>query len=265
LKTPLFVRSRVGWTPTTAGHLYIDLAKNVMELKRQTYAQISLVSSSFSHTISLGISPGRMTNMAADCFPAFNSRFPNIKLALKEASVFDIIRQMRRQQVDIGFITSSSEFSDLEEIVLHPLRSENFVLALPCTHPFAQKSGGPAQVPYPTVSLAEFRECEFMLMQPNTTLREAQDQIFAHSGFSPKILFESASSQTIHSLAQVGYAAALIPASYATPTTRSVYFNIDDPIRWKLFAAHHTSHKLSIPEEYFVSLAASYYNGGGAS
>ena len=101
-----------------------------------------------------------------------------------------------------------------------------------------------------------------MLMQPGTTLREAQDQLFERAGIQPGILFESASSQTIHSLVQVGYAAALIPASYATPTTRSVYFTVDDPLRWTLYAAHHTSHKLSVPEEYFVTLAANYYRAG---
>lgn len=262
LKTPLFVRSRVGWTPTTAGHLYIDLAKRIIELERQTYAQISMVSSAFSHTISLGISPGRMTDMAADCFQAFNIRFPNIKLALKEGQVFDIIRQMGQQRVDIGFIASSSEFAGLDEIKLHPLRSEGFVLALPAMHPLAQSFSAPAQVPFPTVSLDRFRDCEFMLMQPGTTLREAQDQLFAHAGFQPGIIFESASSQTIYSLVQVGYAAALIPASYAAPTAGSVYFNIDDPMRWTLYAAHHTAHKLSAPEEYFVSLAAKYYKAG---
>ena len=88
LNTPLFTRSRAGWSPTTAGLLYIDLAKNVVALEHQTYTQISTVTSSFPCTISIGISPGRMVDMMASCFPAFNARFPNIKLVLREAPVF---------------------------------------------------------------------------------------------------------------------------------------------------------------------------------
>lgn len=260
LSTPLFTRSRAGWSPTTAGLLYIDLAKNVIALERQTYTQISTVTSSFPCTISIGISPGRMVDMMASCFPAFNARFPNIKLVLREAPVSDTIRQMRQQKTDIGFITTSSESSQPEEIDLRLLRNEGFVLALPHTHPLA--STAPAQIPSPSVPLDHFRDCEFMLLQPGTTLREAQDLLFEHAGFTPNVIFESANSQTIHSLVQVGYAAALIPASYAVPSGSSVYFPVKDSLRWNLYAAHHIHHRLSASEEYIVNLASAYCKGG---
>ena len=101
-----------------------------------------------------------------------------------------------------------------------------------------------------------------MLLRPGTTLREAQNLLFQHAGFTPNVIFESANSQTIHSLVQVGYAAALIPASYAVSSASSVYFHVQDALRWNLYAAHHVHHKLSAHEEYIVNLAAAYCKSG---
>ncbi len=254
LKTPLFTRSRMGWVPTAAGEIYIDLAKNMIELQQRAYAQISLVSEQFTHTLHLGISPGRMTAMIASCFLPFSRRFPNIKIALKENSVNDTIRMMRGQKVDLGFLASSLDFADIREITVLPLKTERFVIALPSNHPRLPDPEPQQQGIWPAISLRACREFEFMLMQRETTLREAQDQLFQNAGFEPKVIFESGSSQTIYTLVQSGYAATVIPESYAVPTRSAVYFVLEDPLRWKLFAAHHIAHQLSRPEEYMTQL-----------
>ncbi len=254
LKTPLFTRSRTGWVPTAAGDIYIELAKNMIELQQRAYAQISLLSDRFVHTINLGISPGRMTEMIASCFRQFSRRFPNIKIALKENSVFDTIQMMRSQSVDLGFLSSSSDLAEFREITARPLRTEQFVLALPSNHPLLPAVDPQGRKAGASIALDRCREFEFMLMQRGTTLRAAQDYLFQEAGFEPNIIFESSSSQTIYTLVQNGYAAAVIPESYAVPTSRTVYYTLEGPLRWTLFAAHHAAHTLSLPEEYIVQL-----------
>ena len=259
LNTPLFVRSRSGWTPTAAGEIYIDLARNVLHLQQHAYTQISLVAGSLTHTLCVGINPGRMTDMIAACIPKFTSRFPNARVVLKEDSVGELLRMLRSQKIDVGFLSYSSGFSGMGEIASEPLLTERFVLALPAAHPFTPTvDGEPAPGVPPTIRLAECDRLDFMLMQRDTTLRQAQDTLFRNAGFEPRVIFESGSSQTTRTLMKIGYAAALIPEGYMTSSDLMRYYYVDDPLRWNMYAAYPCGHELTAPEEYMVALAKAY-------
>ena len=250
LHTPLFIRSKHGWHPTAAGKIYIDMAKNILDLQRRAYTEISLVSGSFASNITMGVSAGHMTEMFSDIFPIFNTRFPNIKITLTSSVVFDIISQLKEQQIDLGFIATAFEIPDLQ---MYPLGSERFLIVVPKNHPLSHANGEPYS--FPMVPLEKFSNCEFILSSEGTTIRLAENELFKQAGFSPKIIFETSNIRTIYNLAASGYAISILPASYAVPTNEAVYFYLDTPVRWNRFAAIHAKHHLTVPERYLVTLA----------
>lgn len=251
LRTPLFVRSKNGWYPTAAGEIYIDMAKNILDLQRRAYTEISLVSGSFASNITMGVSAGHMTEMFSDIFPIFNTRFPNIKITLTGSVVFDIISQLKEQQIDLGFIASAFAIPDLRT---YPLSSERFLIVVPRNHPLSRAKG--ARIPaFSKVPIERFRDCEFILSSEGTTIRLAENEIFKRAGFTPKTIFETSNIRTIYNLAASGYAISILPSSYAAPTNEAVYFYLDTAVRWNRFAATNAKHHLTIPEQYLISLA----------
>ena len=254
LRTPLFIRSKNGWYPTEAGKIYIDMAKNILDLQRRAYTEISLVSGSFASSIAMGVSAGHMTEMFSDIFPVFNTRFPNIKITLTGSVVFDIISQLKEQQIDLGFIATSFDISDLKT---YHLSSERFLIVVPRNHPLSHGSGGPLPA-FSQVPLERFRDCEFILSSEGTTIRLAENELFKRAGFTPKVIFETSNIRTIFNLAASGYAVSILPASYAAPTNEAVYLYLDTPVRWNRFAAIHAKHHLTIPEQYLISLAKNW-------
>lgn len=251
LKTPLFIRSKSGWYPTAAGEIYIDMAKNILDLQRRAYTEISLVSGSVASNITMGVSAGHMTEMFSDIFPIFNTRFPNIKITLTGSVVFDIISQLKGQQIDLGFIAAAFDIPDLQT---YPLGSEHFLIVVPRNHPLSHANG--TRIPaFSKVPLNRFRDCEFILSSEGTTIRLAENEIFKQAGFAPKTIFETSNIRTICNLAASGYAISILPSSYAAPTNEAVYFYLDTAVRWNRFAATNAKHHLSIPEQYLISLA----------
>lgn len=255
LQTPLFIRSKNGWYPTMAGEIYIEMSRNILDLQRRAYTEISLVSGSFASNITIGVSAGHMTDMFSDVFPIFNTRFPNIKITIAGNVVLDIINRLKDQQLDLGLIASAFDVQDLQT---YPLGSERFMIVVPKSHPLSRHSDG-TQIPaFSEVPLSRFCDCEFILSNEGTTIRLAENEIFKQAGFSPKVIFETSNIRTIFALATSGYAISILPSSYVAPTNEAVYFYLDTPVRWKRFAATHIKHQLTTPEQYLISLASDW-------
>lgn len=260
LNTKLFSRTKDGWTPTVAGSIYIEMARNILDLQRRTYNEISMVADSFTSTITVGTSPGGMASMLATIFPAFNTRFPNIKINLLEARISDILRLVEEGKVNLAFISAGNidAFSS-PHVCAELISTEDLLLAVPMSHPPVTATPASGDQAYPTISLTQFRSTDFMLMSPGTTLRQAEDELFAIAGFQPSVIFEASSIQTVYTFAKTGYAATILPALYVHPSAEIRYYKIDSHPRWNRFVTYSTKQPLSAPEKHLLSLAKSYY------
>lgn len=256
LQTSLFVRNRHGWIPTPAGNIYIDMARDVIDRRRKAYTEMSLLSEHLVSNLTVGITPGRGTYMFSKIFPAFNAKYPNIKITLVENSVNIICDCIAHGSIDIGFLTSGFANSDLETI---SLVTERFLMVVPKSHPLAALADKCSYGDYATVTLSQFRDDEFILMGAGTTLRSIEDEMFRKAGFVPKISFETSSMLTITSLSQNGFGIAFVPQFYAKYSDQAVYFSLDPPVTWDLTAVYRRGSKLTLAEEYLISTAKDFY------
>ena len=256
LRTKLFTRGKNGWNPTPAGNIYLDMAKEVIDLRRKAYTEIRMSANQVSSTLTVGITPGRGTIMFAQIFPVFNAKYPNIKISLVEDSVRAIVDQIVQGKVDLGFLTSG--FDDSAVAVRHMV-TERFLIVIPRSHPMAGLADSYPYGDYATVSLSQFKDDEFMLMGHGSTLRTIEDKMFADAGFTPKVSFETSSMQTINSLSRQGFGISFVPQFYATYTDQAVYFKLDPPVSWDLLAVYRPKARLTTPEEFLISIARDYY------
>ena len=260
LNTKLFFRSKDGWEPTVAGDIYINMARDIINLQRRAYTEISIATDSFSSTLTIGTSPGGMATMLATAFPAFNARFPNIKINLLEARIFDIVKYVEERKVNLAFISASDiDVFTSAHTCTQLISSENMLLAVPKSYPPVTTKPPLVRGDYPTVDLQQFRDADFMLMSPGTTVRHLVDQLFAAAGFAPSIIFEASSMQTICAFAKTGYAATFLPELYVQPSSETNYYKLDSAPQWNRFVTYHAKETLSAPEKYLLTLARSFY------
>lgn len=257
LQTPLFKRTKQGWTPTYAGQIYIDMAQNILQSQKKAYLQIGDIADNKIGHFTVGVTPGRGTQMFSSIFPKFRTMYPNIKVNLFEGSVQENNEKISSGKVDIGFLTS--DFIN-PNIITRTQLTEEIVLVVPKSHPLSYLAEDAPKDDFATVDLQQFENDEFLLAGEGTTLRRLENRMFEEAGFAPKIAFETPSLSTLNMLSRGGYGIAFIPRFYATDTKDAVYFKTTPTASWDLVAAYRKDHYITKAEEYMISLANGYYN-----
>ena len=77
LGTPLFVRTRSDWRPTPAGEVYLDAARQILNIKRDAYHRIHDMADLARHHFTIGLIPERGVDMFTAIYPEFHRRFPD--------------------------------------------------------------------------------------------------------------------------------------------------------------------------------------------
>ncbi len=257
LQTPLFKRTKQGWIPTTAGHIYIDMAKSVLQSKKIAYLQIGDITDNKTGYFTVGVTPGRGTQMFSAIFPAFRAAFPNVRINLFEGTVQENNERIAAGKVDIGFLTSGFPHPS---IITRTQVEEEIVLVVPKNNPLSRLADDAPEGDFATVQLAEFAQDEFLLAGEGTTLRALENQMFREAGFSPRIAFETPSLLTLHMLAKGGYGLSFVPRFYADDTKNAVYLRTVPSASWELIAAYRKDHYITKAEEYMIQLATEYYS-----
>jgi len=256
LGAPLFKRVKGTWPLTDAGRTYVEAAYEIVHRFRQMNKSIHDIVACESGVITVGISSNKASQMFVSVFPRFHKRYPNIKIILSDGHTREINRLAEKGLLDLAFSTTGFEYSGL---TFQPLLHERFVLSVPRTHRLADLGKNVPKGKLATVDLRLFKDEQFMLMNPNMTTRVITDRMFAQAGFTPNILFESSSSQTLYTLVDSGYGISIIPMGYIKVSSPSVYFFTDPPGEWDNIVAYAVSSCLSQAEEYFISLAKEFY------
>lgn len=256
LRTPLFKRTKQGWLPTPAGQVYIQMAESVLMQKENAYQQIGNIADNRAGFFTMGVTPGRGTQMFAAVFPRFKEKYPEIKVSLVEGTVLSLKEQIEAGKVDLGFLTGGPDYRNL---TIRKQATDEILLVVPRTHPMAILESQAPEGDFATVALNLFKNEAFLLAGEGTTLRMLEDQMFAQAGFLPSIGFESKSLVALNHLSRSGYGISFIPRFYANDTAHAVYFHVTPSVSWDLVAAYRKEHPLSQAEEFMIDLVAEYY------
>ena len=258
--TPLFTRTKGGWTLTHAGGVYVDAAREILLMRKRVLGEISDIAGGQKGCIRIGFSPGRSVGLFKDVFPRFKATYPNIELRLREAHASELEAEVAKGALDMAFTsTFKGRHTALEYDIL---KHEEFVLAVPNTPKYRQyldgvdESGGR----FRTVDISMFKDEEFLLMHPDTSMRIVTDGIFAKAGFTPKVFFEISTRATLHSMIERGYGISLVPTPYQMDAASVSFFRTDPSGGWDIAAAWLKGSYISSAQKYFISLARNYYS-----
>lgn len=258
LGSPLFYRSRTNWHLTEVGEIYIETAKEILRLKKETYNRISdLINMKNTH-LSIGLTPERGISMFASVYPEFHKLHPHVIVEPVELSVRDQDAMINRRELDVGFLTLSDDMQKNDNVYKSILK-ENIIVAIPSTHPLA-RNGSMYGDSLKDMDLALLKEDNFVLICKGSTIREAIDPLFQDAGFSPKILFETRSCQTLIYMVKKNLCCTILPEHYAINSKDIVYFSLPQKPQLRVVAMYKKGGYLSKPTEDFITLASDYWS-----
>lgn len=258
--TPLFFRSRAGWTPTEAGNIYLETAREMLQMKRETYKRLQDIAATKRGTLSIGFPPERGTSMFTSVYPAFHRKYPDITINVYEVNVRRQQQMIASGTLDLGFLTlSSNQRTDDEYTFIH---SEEIILAVPSEHPVCPQATPTASGGFPELDIRLLQHEPFALMYKESTVRELMDSIFRKAGFVPTVLFEAARSHTTLSMVSARMCCALVPENSSHEQfSGTSFFCLPDHPTWELVASYKKRSYLSKPAQYFLNLASDYWRG----
>ncbi|WP_079911565.1 LysR family transcriptional regulator [Paenibacillus sp. 32352] len=256
LGAQLFVRSKSNWHLTQVGKIYIENAKKILYIKKETYRQIHDLLDLQEGKLSIGLTPERGTDMFASIYPVFYKKYPKVTIEPLEMPVKKQQYEISLGNLDIGFVTLQ-DFQKTKDTYI-PICSEEIILGVPSSHPLACR-GGKLGERLPVTNLEPFEHDSFAVMQQGSTLREIYDQLLAEDNIAPPILLETRSCKTLYEMIAEGICCSIIPISYAKPGPNVSYFSLQQNPVWDIAASYKKDSYLSQAAKDLIAMCTDYW------
>lgn len=127
----------------------------------------------------------------------FLSAYPGIRISLYQQISYDL---RYSDEYDFSISATPMDYTNLET---YSLLTEDIVLAVPTSHPFADME---------EIHLSQASDCNFIAFSRGPSLRVLTDSLCYMAGFAPKIIFESDGINTLFTMIESGAGVSLLPA-----------------------------------------------------
>ena len=257
LGTQLFYRSRGSFALTAAGKVYVDYAKQMVDLKNEAYRIIHDMADRQRGTLSLAFAPERGMEMFMAVYPLFYQYYPKINVIPREISVRRQMEMLQNDELDLGFVSAQEQ--ERPGLTCTTLLKEEFVLITPKDHPLAALAAPPG-APLTVLEPGQLRDLTFCLIYRQSTQREIIDPIFERVGFKPDIFLETASNRANVSMVEKGLSCSIMPYFYAREQKNVACFRLADRPSWNVSVCCRRNRYLSKAARHFIDLAADYFS-----
>jgi DNA-binding transcriptional LysR family regulator len=256
LGAPLFKRIGKKMIPTHAGAVYIEAARQMLEIKRQAYRRIADASNEAEGNLSLGVTREVGVGLLKDVFPIFNRRYPNFRLDLVEGSARDLDLAVEGGRIDLAVTICNSLRSTLRHI---PFIQSELVLALPPGHRLGHLAAPPGK-PRRTLDLKLLAEDKFVLYSRDTNIRELCDRHFVRAGILPRILMECGMISLAYSMVRQGVAASILLEHHVDARDGVHCFSLRPRELWNQGVTFRKGTVFTRVEECFIELTREYFS-----
>lgn len=256
LGVPLFKRTGRRLIPTVAGESYIRAAKQILEIKKQTYKELQDIAENYRGTISLGLTTGVGNAILRDVLPKFNRLYPHYSLNLLEGNIRTLETAVKNGDIDFAVVGYGSVPTDLKHITTI---SCEVVLVLPPDHPLGVRASH-GEAPYATLDLNELRDDDFVLMNTKTNIRAIADKHFEMAGFQPKIKVECSRSSLAYHFVKEGIGPSILMEFQIKPEDGVHVFSLNPREIWYQSIAYREGTCFSKAEQCFIDLICRYFS-----
>ncbi|MCG8374744.1 MAG: LysR family transcriptional regulator [Balneolales bacterium] len=203
LGTDLFLRDKRNVTLTEAGEYLKDEAQFIFNHLGFVKNNLQHIEAGEEGELRIGFVGSAMQSVIPGLLTRFHDSSPKVRTVLTELSNQDQIDQIRKDELDIGFIRTMRLPSGLQKKNIY---EETFSLVLPKHHSLDQTS-------FKTV--AQLKEEPFILFSSDYShgYFDKIMSIFEDKGFAPKVAHQSVHANTIFRLVENNLGVGIVPTS----------------------------------------------------
>lgn len=199
----IFLRSTGALIPTPSGELFLQSARDILQIKRNLLAQYREQKQPKFGSIHIGMSQSRSWLFTPIILPKFIQQYPEVNIVFTEGNETELNKLLVNGKIDLVFTINPHTDS---RFCYHNLFDEQIVLSLAKQHPLCL-SGALSE----PLDLSLLEGVSFFLLQKGNDLRRLADLIFSDAQIYPRILLESHSMDICFQMSATGLGAAVIP------------------------------------------------------
>ena len=248
---PLFERSKLNLYLTVIGKIYVEQAKRILEIRKETYEKIDEIKGDYNSVIRVGLTPERGMLMFLNIYPIFHEIYPNIKIEALELSVEEQHKMREERKLDIGFVNVAE--SQKKSNIYQEIRKEKLVLAIPNKIFKNLKSKNIQDI------LNEIVKEDFVMLPQNTTIRKVIDEYLKKYQLFPKILFESKNSSLLIKMVESQLVCTIVSEIHAIKSNDIEYILLDNFPHLDYSVMFKKDKFLTTPIKKFINLAKEYW------
>ena len=252
-------------TLTYAGQVLKERARQMLQLREETYREIADIKDFSKGQLVIGMSHTRGRRVLPEILPVYKEQFPNIELHLKEGNSSELDADLIRGDVDL--IIGMLPFR-VENIETVPLCDEEILLAVPDSVLEKTYPGQAAQVKKQLSQCADLRlvqDCPFLLIHKGNRVRTLADEMFEEAQITPRVVLETENIETAMALAIKGMGITFYPRMFISGSESFsdqmrqggiTFYSLNSPrARGVLGIGYHKGHYMSQATREFIRIA----------
>lgn len=205
LGVPLVERAPRKVMLTPAGRDAADRARRIVAEVEQMKEAARRSQDPEAGTVRLGLFPTLGPYLLPHVVPQLRARFPHLELLLVEEKSDVLLSRLREGKLDAGLLALPITDDQLHTEFLF---EEPFVLAVPESHPLAQRE---------SLTLAELSQQQLLLLEDGHCLREQALDVCRLAGANEKSEFRATSLETLRQMVAADVGITLLPTLAVKP------------------------------------------------
>lgn len=252
-------------TLTYAGQVLQKHAREMLQLREETYQEIADIKDFSKGQLNIGVSHTRGRRLLPEILPIYKERFPGIQLQLTEGNSSELDQDLLRGDVDLIIGLLPFQVDNVETV---PVCEEEILLVVPDAV-FNRYFPGRAEEMklrlQEHTDLTLLKDCPFLLIHPGNRIRTLADEMFADSQITPNILLETENIETVLALCHKGMGITFYPKMFITPDeslqsfahkfSTLNFYALDSPkARATMAIGYHKGHYMSRAAKEFIRI-----------
>lgn len=201
-------------TLTYAGQALKARARELLDLRDETYKEIGDIKDFTTGQLSIGVSHTRGCVILPEILPIYQSQFPGIELRLVEGNSSALASDLLHGNIDLMIDLLPFTAENVETV---PICQEEILLVVPDEVLSKAYPGRLDEIKNKlsaSVDIRLFEECPFVLLNKGNRVRTIADEIFEDAQISPRIVLETENIETALALSGKGMGITFYPKMF---------------------------------------------------
>ena len=243
----LFIRTPRKMLPTEVGRIYIEGARQSLDIKHRTYQKIFDFLNERKTSYRIGVSSHEGIERFLEASSLLQKEFDGIEIYAIEDTFKNLIQKLRDNYLDLLIVTWNS----LEDIPMpFQVLSEEEIFLVSPKGKFSKTLDNTYEIRWDNL-----KNEKMILPPPGTALRNMTDSAFNNLPFTPKVLYEINNVSATLRMVQEKNVIAFLPKGLCSPSEDLDYFSLDPRlIRYQIIVYCHSAENDPIMQIFIQQL-----------